>query len=393
MRVTRAFARDHGLMLPRGYEKSRQIGQESLYEQVQKKETGISKADHMRQVTEAWQQSDDARSFVHALAERGYILATGKRPYLLVDLYGNVNAPPKLTEDKAVRTSDIRAFLEKDFPPQSLPSVAQAEELVATHRKLIEHSRLEDQYAGGLADLKHQQKERRATVERARDQLAKLHGHTRLAMQQEHRTQRDELRHGYLKKAQDIRSARYRDRPTGLAAFLGRVSGVNLIRQALHRRDDAKRMKDYGLRFAELKALQADAVRALEMRLKIQAQEPERKQASLERVERRELAAFLRDQRTGQRVRDRGGDDRLPSLAAIHEERSGVVRAPDLLATFARAKQPPQTDVPDLMKDFDRAAHGRSKEDHSDGERTASDELSPPDLTITPRGRDTERNR
>ena len=122
MRVTRAFARDHGLMLPSGYEKSRQIGQESLYEQVQKKETGISKADHMRQVTEAWQQSDDARSFVHALAERGYILATGKRPYLLVDLYGNVNAPPKLIEDKAVRTSDIRAFLEKDFPPQSLPS-------------------------------------------------------------------------------------------------------------------------------------------------------------------------------------------------------------------------------------------------------------------------------
>ena len=35
MRVTRAFARDHGLMLQRGYEKSRQIGQESLYEQVQ----------------------------------------------------------------------------------------------------------------------------------------------------------------------------------------------------------------------------------------------------------------------------------------------------------------------------------------------------------------------
>jgi hypothetical protein len=64
MRVTRAFARDHGIPLPKGYEKSRQVGQVSLYEQVQKQETGLSKADHMREVTDAWQQSDDARAFV-----------------------------------------------------------------------------------------------------------------------------------------------------------------------------------------------------------------------------------------------------------------------------------------------------------------------------------------
>lgn len=80
MRVTRGFARDHGLTLPKGYEKSRQVGQISLYEQEQKRQTGLSKADHMRQVTEAWQQSDDARAFVQALAERGYILATARSP-------------------------------------------------------------------------------------------------------------------------------------------------------------------------------------------------------------------------------------------------------------------------------------------------------------------------
>lgn len=64
MRVTRAFARDHGIPLPKGYEKSRQVGQVSLHEQVQKQETGLSKADHMRAVTDAWQRSDDARAFM-----------------------------------------------------------------------------------------------------------------------------------------------------------------------------------------------------------------------------------------------------------------------------------------------------------------------------------------
>ena len=64
MRVTRGFARDHGLTLPAGYEKSRKVGQISLYEQAQLRQTGLSKEDHKRQVTEAWQQSDDARSFL-----------------------------------------------------------------------------------------------------------------------------------------------------------------------------------------------------------------------------------------------------------------------------------------------------------------------------------------
>ncbi|MDO8450834.1 MAG: hypothetical protein Q7T10_18740 [Rhodoferax sp.] len=72
MRVTRSFARDHELALPEGYDKSRQVGQITLYEQEQSRQTGLTKKDHIREVTEAWQQSDDPRSFVQALAERGY---------------------------------------------------------------------------------------------------------------------------------------------------------------------------------------------------------------------------------------------------------------------------------------------------------------------------------
>ena len=76
----------HFLDLPAGYDKSLKTGQESLYERAQKAETGLSIDDHKREVTEAWLHSDDARSFVQALTEKGYILASGKRPYVLVDL-------------------------------------------------------------------------------------------------------------------------------------------------------------------------------------------------------------------------------------------------------------------------------------------------------------------
>ncbi len=75
--------------------------------------------------------SDSPKAFVQALADRGYILATGKRPYVLVDLYGHMNALPKLIDDKTVRTKDIRAFLEAEFPPESLPTVEEARELAA----------------------------------------------------------------------------------------------------------------------------------------------------------------------------------------------------------------------------------------------------------------------
>ena len=58
--------------------------------------------------------------------------------------------------------------------------------------------------------------------------------------------------------------------------------------------------------------------------------------AGIEKVERRELAAFMRDQRTDQRVRDRGGDDTLPSLTTVLDVgREAEAPAPYLLSSFA----------------------------------------------------------
>ena len=56
MPVTRGFARDHGISLPKGYANARQTGQITLYEQEQFRQTGLSKEDHIREVSRAKSQ-------------------------------------------------------------------------------------------------------------------------------------------------------------------------------------------------------------------------------------------------------------------------------------------------------------------------------------------------
>jgi Relaxase/Mobilisation nuclease domain len=379
MCVTRSFARDHGINLPKGYEKSRQVGQITQYEQAQLRQTGISKADHMRQVTEAWQQSDDARAFVQALAERGYLLATGKKPYVLVDLYGNVNTLPKLIDDKTVRTADIRAFLAPDFPVESLPTVEEAEQLVAEHRKVVERSLSEDRYADKLAALQQGQQERRAAIERASSRLAVRQKQLRDSQQQEHRAQRDAVRHSYRQTAREVRAMRDRDRPTGLAAFLGKVCGIDLVRKAVHRHQDTQRLKTYRAETRDIKVQQQQEARALEVRLKLQSQDMTRKEAALTRVERRELSAFMRDQRTDQRVRDRGEDGAMPSLVHIAglDDATEAERDRDLLSAFEIARVGRQQEAPDLLAAFSRAARSRDETDTDDGSGSALDRARP----------------
>lgn len=126
-------------------------------------------------MTEAWRHSDDAKSFVQDLAEQGYILARGKRPYVLVDAYGGMHALSKLIVDKDVKTKEVRAFLEKDFPEDVLPTVKEAEELIAKHRQFVERSRDEDRMAAKLAALKYALGLRRLAVQQETQALRSRH--------------------------------------------------------------------------------------------------------------------------------------------------------------------------------------------------------------------------
>lgn len=357
MRVTRSFARDHGLKLPPGYEKSRGAGQESLYEREQQRKTGLSKADHMQHVTQAWQRSDDARAFVQALSEKGYILATGKRPYILVDIYGGMNALPKLIDDKKVRTADIRKFLERDFPPESLPSVEEAQALVARHEALLARELKADEHVEGLAQLQHSQRERRTDITRTIRLLTNRQQTQRQVLQSEHRAQRAVLRHAHLEGVRSVRQTRHENRPTGLAAFLGRVTGIERLRHALQRRDDAKRLTRYGKQLKALRGEQRTKEQVLERRLTLQMQELARRQTAFDKLDRRELAAFLRDQRRAFREQQRGSSDVMPSLervVRVETRTSKPIR--DVIETFERAVTRSPSEPPDLLSAFRHAA-------------------------------------
>lgn len=340
MQVTRSFARDHGLTLPAGYEKSRRVGQVSLYELAQQRQTGLTKEDHQREVTEAWQQSDDAKSFVQALSERGYLLATGKQPYVVVDLYGGMFALPRLINDKAVNTKQLRVFLGKDFPIESLPSVEEAQNLVAAHRQLSEKSINEERHASLMTELKQSQHQRRSALEKQRAEL-KQKQHALLQKQfTTHKAERDQLRSSHLATMRSIRQVRYENRPTGLAAFLGKVCGVNLIQKKLHQVQDARKTKEYLLQQTELKTKQAHEHKLLTLRFKYQSYEIDRKIKSLEKVDMRELTALTRDQKREQHIRDRGNDGTMPSLADIGSHLSldrVKYERPNLMSAFNRA--------------------------------------------------------
>lgn len=389
MRVTRGFARDHGLDLPAGYGKSRDIGQVSLYEQAQLKQTGLSKEEHMRHVTEAWRHSDDARSFVQALAERGYLLATGRRPYVLVDLYGGMHALSKLIDDKSVRTKDIRNFLEAEYPPESLPSVEEAQQLAGTHRKMIEKSVNDDRYTDYVEALKHSQRERRQSIEQERDSLKLWQNGTLRSQQEHHRADRDQLRTTHVAMMKAIKLARYENRSTGLAAFLGKVTGVTLLQKKIHQYQDARRLNAHREQVAQLKARQGEERKVLELRLTLQMQDVERRLKALDKIDKRELAALARDIKRDERLRARGEGESMPSLARITglDGKEKEHAALDLLAAFEKAKQGRQAQAPDLTAAFRRAANARDDKQEEGGAGSTLENARPPDIGPSDMGR------
>lgn len=396
MRITRAFARDHGLKLPPGYEKSREAGQESLYEREKKRQTGLSKEDHMRAITHAWQHSDSARAFVQSLSEQGYLLATGKRPYVLVDLYGGTHALARLIDDKAVRTGDLRAFLGKDFPPESLPSVEEAIALVERHRAAIDKDVSEDERATALQSLKAEQAARRQELLQERQALeARQQGEaSRVAAQL--RDARVSLRRGYLEQRRRVHQQRHENRPTGLAEFLGRVTGVEALRALLHRRQDAKAFKAYREQLAGLLIAQTRERRALAHRHQAEVLELARREKALTRVDRREVVALLRDLRTAQRVLARGDSEgRMPSLALVATKArrapasaldlAPVHRVGDLRVAFEDAVTRSPNELPDVLSAFARAAQRQRRErETADDKAPALDRMARPPMGQQP---------
>jgi hypothetical protein len=106
----------------------------------------------------------------------------------------------------------------------------------------------------------------------------------------------------------------YRNRPTGLAAFLGRVTGVDLIRRKLQQRQDKKRPHVYLEQRAGRKETQLEERTALQRRQEIHALNIQWKIRALEQVERKELKSLEESLKQQARIHARGGRNQMPSL-------------------------------------------------------------------------------
>ena len=396
MMVTRQFAREHGLALPEGmfpdagrdYRKKRL----SLYEKHQHEATGLTKEERIAQVTQAWRQSDGARAFVGALEELGYVLATGKRPYVLVDLYGEMNALPKLIDDRQVRTKDIRAFLEREFPPESLPSVEDAKALVASHRKAIEDFGKAQARADRLDALKESQTGRRRTLEEEQAALKARQAADRNDLALRQRGERQALEEAYEAETKRVHLQRDQGRAKGLVAVLARVSGFDALRRQLRRHQDRRRRENF---LDELRALdepQARARQELRWRHEAQGLDMDRRRRALAQVEAREIksleTALLQERRVTERAR--GGGNRMPALTLELKppgRRDAAWRArnrhPSRVALEETEQTPPEApQKPEsLREEFTRVAGGDSGHGGGAGAAGSSDGGPPPPPT------------
>ena len=108
----------------------------------------------------------------------------------------------------------------------------------------------------------------------------------------------------------------------------------------------------------------------------------ERRFQALEKIDKRELAALERDNKRHERVRTRGDDGSMPSLAQIAgiDDKKRENAAPDLLKAFEKAKQPNQDAAPDLMAAFGRAAKERDENKEGNGSGSCLENARPPDM-------------
>jgi hypothetical protein len=94
--------------------------------------TGIDPATRKDQVTALQQACDNGQTFKTALEEQGYILANGRRGFVIVDQWSNVHSLARQIHD--MKTAELRAFM-KDVDLDSLPTPEDAKDLQRQRRQ------------------------------------------------------------------------------------------------------------------------------------------------------------------------------------------------------------------------------------------------------------------
>jgi hypothetical protein len=353
-KVAQEFARDHGIELPDGLKNNKgaeryedRKDQAVLREMQQEERSGFSKAGRVRSITDAWNTTRTGEDFIRALAAKDYYLARGdRRGYVVVDLAGEIHSLSR--QIKGAKGRDITARL-SSVPPDKLPTAEKAQ----AYARQVRDFRTQEK------DRANQTKDRNTlTPDERRDQLRRQHAARRAALdgERDKLTLRQAKEKGQLALLQasenaGIVAARLEKKPSGITAFLMRITGIKLMVDLRQRAQDKSRARQHD-----------EQAKSLDRRQDRERQESDRLYAAMERVEGRELRSLETALRREEFQKATGrGEGRPP-------EKEGPILAPPQPERIAQRQSGPprgpigkQPDKKTLTGSFTRAAQGIRK--------------------------------
>jgi hypothetical protein len=371
--VAQEYARDHNITLPPGMRNNRgkeryadRDKQENLGDKQREERTGVSKPQRQREIAEAWHGSDSGPAFIRALEEKCYYVARGDDcAYAVVDLYGEVSNLARQIE--GVKT---KALKDRLGDHENLADVATAQDRARQERqarllKIREQAKPKETTQERREDLQRTQAVRRENLEEKRQQLAAVHTGERKALA--------ELQSARGAAVLQERAAR---QPTGVLAFLARITGFNALTDFRHAREDKQRIAEQRQQTAALIRRHRREMQDFRHQESALGSLDKRERRSLETALRREaLRRLTRPDRTiqpeftaaatGKPEIRKGGDERKEKLkkdfaAAARgkeetEKRGGEGKASKAADAFKEAAKPSVTSKGDLQRAYEQA--------------------------------------
>jgi len=182
--------------------------------------------------------------FIKALDHHGYMLAIGRRP-VVIDIHGTEHSLARLINLKEAGVKEVHEYLGEHYNLDDLPSVEEAKELVDAHIVKTKIFERKEDHAEQIETLEAGQNARREKLKAEIAVTLEHHRADRTWAEGVATDERRDHRRAFLEQRREIKAARKEAKPTGLAAFLGRVTGVALIQRKIHKRQDRQRYGEH----------------------------------------------------------------------------------------------------------------------------------------------------
>jgi hypothetical protein len=242
---------------------------------------------------------------------------------------------------------------------------------VAEHRQSFEAHLKNEQREAALAELKSNWSQRRDELQEHKTCLGQKQHQAREELAIAQRDERRALSRAYAALGQAIQSQREGAAPSGLAAFLGRVSGIEKIRKKIYAYRDRKRQKAHVKKLHLLRRDQEKQRVSMARAQEMHRLDLARRIRSLESIENRERSSLIKKLKTQALLDARGGSSRIPSLPFIvkgrrmelsDQEKHRLGHATEQAFDEAAAGTKEQQQI-DLSEAFTRAVEGEKEDD------------------------------